>query len=320
MATDYILLIHGVDTRSPDFANQLMDLIVKEMPSSNRSLKQIPIYWGDLNNDREAKLLATYQDAPIWKDLWFQDLRAGDLFRFFGDAALYLSRYIGGAIADRIWGKVSPIFSDHDPESRLHFVTHSLGTTILFDLLFSTRWDGPPSLPGYASVQHLREKIYGIASDTQPALVGMPLGSVTTMGSPIGLFSLIDVDQTTQEILDATGVPIASHDITPRLQIMLKALNARLNGRQLPWLNYIHPGDPIGSPLQLLLPQLVDDPAGNYIKVQDMLVPVNFGDPLAIVGMLAKGLGISILDGLQAHGSYWTSDKVAEGIADIISQ
>ena len=188
MATDYVLFIHGVDTRSSNFASQLIGLIAKKMPSSGRRLEQIPIYWGDLNNDREAKLLKAYQNAPIWKNLWFRNLRAKDLFRFSGDAALYLSRYIGGTIADRIWNKVSPIFSDHDPDSRLHFVTHSLGTIIFFDLLFSTRWDGPPSLPGYASVQHLREAIYGITSTAQPALVGMPLGSVTTMGSPIGLF------------------------------------------------------------------------------------------------------------------------------------
>jgi hypothetical protein len=320
MATDYVLFIHGVDTRSPNFASQLMGLIAKKMPSSGRRLEQIPIYWGDLNNDREAKLLKAYQDAPIWSDLWFQDLRAGDLFRFSGDTALYLSRYIGGAIADRIWNKVGSIFSDHDPDSRLHFVTHSLGTIIFFDLLFSTRWDGPPSLPGYACVQHLREQIYGIPSTAKPALSGMPLASIITMGSPIGLFSLIDIDQTTQEIRDTTGVPVASHDITPRLQIMLQALNARLNGRKLPWLNYIHPGDPIGSPLQLLLPQLVDDPAGSYIKVQDILVPVNITSPLEIVGVLTQGIGVSILDGLQAHGSYWTSDKVAEGIANVISQ
>ncbi len=320
MATDYVLFIHGVDTRSSNFASQLIGLIAKKMPSSGRRLEQIPIYWGDLNNDREAKLLKAYQNAPIWKNLWFRNLRAKDLFRFSGDAALYLSRYIGGTIADRIWNKVSPIFSDHDPDSRLHFVTHSLGTIIFFDLLFSTRWDGPPSLPGYASVQHLREAIYGITSTAQPALVGMPLGSVTTMGSPIGLFSLIDIDHTTQEIRDVAGIPVASHDITPRLQIMLKALNVRLSGRKLPWLNYIHPGDPIGSPLQVLLLQLVDDPVGSYIKVQDMLVPVNIGSPLDMVGMLTQGTRISILDGLQAHGSYWRSGKVAEGIANIISQ
>jgi hypothetical protein len=140
------------------------------------------------------------------------------------------------------------------------------------------------------------------------------------MGSPIGLFSLIDIDQTTQEIRDVAGVPVASHDITPRLQIMLKALNVRLNGRKLPWFNYIHPGDPIGSPLQVLLPQLVDDPAESYIKVQDVLIPIDIRSPLDMVGMLTQGTGISILDGLQAHGSYWTSSKVAEGIVGIISQ
>jgi hypothetical protein len=329
MATDYVLFIHGVDIRLPDYAVPLMGLIAEKMPAANRRLEQIPIYWGDLNSMREAKLLDAYQRASAWKDLWFKDLRAGDMLRFTGDAALYLSRYVGGAIADRIWEKASPIFLSPDPDDRLHFVTHSLGSVILFDLLFSTRWDGPPSLPGYESVQNLRRAIYGIASVTQTALVGMPLGSVSTMGSPIGLFSLIDVDQTTHEVRDATGMPLASHDITPRLQIMLRALTALLAGRKLLWRNYLHPGDPIGSPLQVLLPQLIDDPGGDYLDVKDALVPSNMLDILRerfpdnildLFGALTKGSGVSVIDSAQAHTSYWTSDEVAQGIADTIAR
>jgi len=329
MTTDYVLFIHGVDTRLPDFAVPLMALVAEKMPPSDRRLEQIPIYWGDLNSKREAKLLAAYKDASAWKDLWFQELRAEDMFRFTSDAALYLSRYVGGAIADRIWEKASPIFLDPDPDDRLHFVTHSLGTVILFDLLFSNRWDGPPSLPGYDSVQNLRRAIYGIPGAAQTALVGMPLGSVTTMGSPLGLFSLIDIDQTTQEVRDANGIPLATHDITPRLQIMLKALNALLEGRKLLWRNYLHPGDPIGSPLQVLLPQLVDDPGGSYLEVKDVLVPSNILDILrerfpanilGLIGALTRGSGVSVIDSAEAHSSYWTSDEVARGIADIIAR
>lgn len=327
MATDYVLFIHGVDTRLPDFAVPLMDLITKKIP--DYPLKQIPIYWGDLNNEREAKLLAAYEEAPAWKDLWFKNLRTGDMFRFTCDAALYLSRYVGGAIADRIWEKASFIFEDDDPDSRLHFVTHSLGTVILFDILFSARWDGPPSLPGYDSVRKLRQAIYGIPSVGQTALVGMPLGSLITMGSPVGLFSLIDVDQTMLEVRDDKGIPIVSHDITPRLQIMLKALNTLLKGQKLLWRNFLHPGDPVGSPLSVLVPQLVDDSEGCYVDVKDVIVPSNALDILKerfpsnildLLGVVTRGYGVSVIDSAEAHSSYWNSDEVAQGIANIIKQ
>jgi hypothetical protein len=338
MATDYVLLIHGVDTRSADYAGQLIPLIREKLPA-NYPVEQIPIYWGDLNDQREAKLLDAYVRAPVWNDLWFQGLRAGDMFRFTGDAALYLSRYVGGAIACRIWEVAGPVLSNPQEGDRLHFVTHSLGTVIVFDLLFSTRWDGPTSLPGYASVQNLRHAIYGVPGVAGSPLVGMPLGSVTTMGSPIGLFSLIDIDQTTQEIRDANGVPLASHDITPRLQIMLKALNTLLKGRRLIWRNYIHPGDPVGDPLQELLPQLVDDPGRQYVDVADVLtlqrafMPTNLREILksnnpqgVLLDKALNALGewikgdAAIVAAPEAHGSYWTSDLVAQGIADTIKQ
>jgi hypothetical protein len=35
--------------------------------------------------------------------------------------------------------------------------------------------------------------------------------------------------------------------------------------------------------------------------------------------VLTQWTGASILDSVQAHGSYWMSDKVAEGIAPILS-
>ena len=326
MAIDYVLFLHGVDVRSEDYADTLIGLIKSEIPDSSSSLVTIPIYYGDLSDQQEARLLDAYEQAPIWLRLWFPHLRTGKMLRFAGDAALYLSRYTGGAIADLIWAKAKYALSSAQPDDHLHLVTHSLGTVILFDMLFSARWDGPPSLPGYWSVQSLRDALYGISGASQGPYVGIQLGSVTTMGSPIGIFSLMDVDKSTDEVRDANSNPLASHDITPRLQVMLDYLRARMGGENLLWRNYLHPGDPIGSPLKIVLPELLGY-QGRYVDVDDILVPSHLGEILEepypdnlvyLLGELFGSSDASILASVDAHSSYWHSRKVARDIANTI--
>jgi hypothetical protein len=347
MATDYVLFLHGVNTHSEDYADPLIKMICDKAKSSDHSLVLIPVFWGNIQakQDREAKLRAAYVNASIWQQVWFKNLRTRDMLDFASDAALYLSRYIGGAVAECIWNKWQEVFpSDLKRGDRLHIVTHSLGSVILFDLLFSSRWDAPSTLPGHGCVMALRKAIYGISRDatmrhqghfpneaSDPQLnpdlfTGIELRSITTMGSPIGIFSLIDVGQ------NITEVPDATHDITPRLQIMLRYLANRMREEsadwKLPWRNFLHPGDPVGSPLEILLPQLVDGQAG-YLDVEDVLAPSNLREllsarlPINIFDFFAKLVGwstISVLNSANAHTSYWTSNKVAQGIADIIIQ
>ncbi len=57
--TDYIVFIHGVNTRTrieqPDYAEDLIRSIDKELPNLN--LKQIPLYWGNVGLTQENNLL-----------------------------------------------------------------------------------------------------------------------------------------------------------------------------------------------------------------------------------------------------------------------
>lgn len=160
MATDYVLFIHGVTVREPEpamYANGLFDSIskyVEQKKSQNkndgkpsRTLKKVPLYWGNVGVPQEQALLAEYRSSPLWNRFWFRPLREGTFLRFTGDTALYLSRYIGGKVADKLKADaeqalgVGPLDSfQPDPEDRLHLVAHSLGAVILFDILFSARW------------------------------------------------------------------------------------------------------------------------------------------------------------------------------------
>jgi hypothetical protein len=123
------------------------------------------------------------------------------VLQFVGDIALYLSSYVGSKVVDTIKDQALKGLSNASEGDRLHLVTHSMGTVILFDILFSHRWDDL-SIPGHESVNAIRSVIFGIPPNP---MQGIKLGSITTMGSPIAIFSLMDVDQGMQEARKALG-------------------------------------------------------------------------------------------------------------------
>jgi hypothetical protein len=318
MPTDYLLFNHGVSTRDtrpqPTYADPLFDLVQRHYNAPGRTLKKVALYWGDVNVEEEQKLLKLYQASPIWQDLWFRDLREKQFMQFAGDAALYISRAVGAKVADVLEKQAVAGLKGYDPEEdRLHIVTHSMGTVILFDLLFSARWD-PTYMPGHASVEVIRSGLFGVfPNPTQ----GIRLGSIATMGSPIGFFSLLDVTPAhSLEEEDAQGHILSTHDITPRLEMFLESLYREL-GTKLPWYNFIHPGDPIGYPLEKLLPSLIDGES-KYIDIQDILT-----HPTSLTDFMTEPFSqtlLALLHGGEAHTSYWQSDLVAQKIAQAIEK
>jgi hypothetical protein len=134
-------------------------------------------------------------------------------------------------------------------EDRLHVVAHGIGTCILLDILFAPRWD-QQGLPGYDSVSAIRAAVYGVEPKWQQGLL---LASISTMGCPLGFFSLLDVDSSERIEVNTSGGDINSHDIIPRLRHLLARHQDRL-GIRLLWQNFAHPGDLMASPLSPLLP------------------------------------------------------------------
>jgi hypothetical protein len=311
--TNYILFIHGVNTREPrekpTYANKLFQKLQANV-HSNCQLKPIPLYWGDIHVTAESKLVDTLEKSPLWHDLWFRDFRSNQIIQFAGDAALYISRFIGAKVVAELKEKALTELQNFKPEDQLHLVAHSWGTVILFDILFAERWDSPDA-PGHHDVMEIRNAIFGIEGEKGTAEQGIKLASINTMGSPIGIFSLTAVSQ----YGDIHPNKLSTHDITPRLQDLLESLSKARQGKQLPWRNFIHRGDPIASPLKELLIDLVDQQQ-KYLEFQDILTrPVSLGDFLFFP---VSQTFYALLNGGSAHGSYWYSDQVAKDISQSI--
>jgi hypothetical protein len=351
MATDFVVFIHGVNTRNmSDFygqAREMFNAIEKEVGySPTRELKPIFLYWGDVaktsitelseslqGSDDDGKTAKDLTDFATWKKFWFLDLRKNAVLNFVGDAALYLSRGVSVTIIkilvdqallqlglDNIQQLQSkpPVSGDED---RLHLVTHSWGTVILFDILFADRWEDPDLEPDILqAVEDLRSCFFGIGKDldTSDGAVldiknfGIPLASLHTMGSPISLFNLINSGEG------------KNFNLTPKLKEFLKS-STKIIGTPLPWNNYAHPGDPVAYPLSGAMKQsLGKDPGSNL--VQDISEFVSIQDIVTTPSKLAQAVNLvpffplSLLGGGGAHGSYWKDANVAKNIAKVIKE
>jgi hypothetical protein len=305
MATDYIIFIHGVNTREkrekPQYADQLFDRLQKSV--SAHKLEKIALYWGDVNQQAENDLLKQLQSSPFWQQMWFKTFREQQILQFAGDAALYISRHIGSKVVKRLKAQAFEGLKNAQPNDCLHLVTHSWGTVILFDILFANRWDNP-KIPGHEDVMAIRKAIYGIEPNPTQ---GFKIASIHTLGSPIAIFTLTNVIPGK----DGADSP-SSHDITPELQKLLESLYAARNGKKLPWKNYIHPGDPIAYPLKELILNLVDGDE-KYLAMKDIMTY-----EATWLDLLTAQSVLPLLSGGKAHGSYWESNKVVEDISSAV--
>ncbi|MGL4617588.1 MAG: hypothetical protein ACRCZS_00785, partial [Chroococcidiopsis sp.] len=90
MATNYILFVHGVNTReereTPEFADELIDNLKAKLgqEKTNKTV-YIPLYWGDVNIKAENRLLKQLQASPLWEEMWFRTFREQQLLQFAGD-------------------------------------------------------------------------------------------------------------------------------------------------------------------------------------------------------------------------------------------
>jgi hypothetical protein len=312
MSKDYVLFLHGVNVRESSenekkqiyiYADKLFKLIAEEVQqeTSDRNCIKVPLYWGNVNREALKELMAGLQGSSKWNKVWFQDFRKSHLLHFVGDAGLYISRLIGSMAADQLKEQIFKGLKDYKSgEDRLHLVTHSWGTVILFDILFASRWDDS-KIPGYQSVKSIRDRLYGMGEDPEK---GIRLASIHTMGSPIALFSLIAISGKNEN-------SESTHDISPGLKDLLKKLVQGDN--RLPWLNFIHPGDPIAWPLEKVINKLITG-SENYLQVEDILTRGSgFLECIAQSPPIRQTF-LALVNGGSAHGSYWQNQDVARRI------
>jgi hypothetical protein len=306
---DYVIFIHGVNTRQErdqqGYSGELFNKITGKTTNNTKEVKKIELYWGDVNVANEQELVSDWQASTVWQQLWFRGYRENQLLQFIGDAALYISRAVGEKMLAQLFEQLKQGLEGANDNDELHLVAHSWGTVILFDILFASRWDEN------TNVENIRKAIYGVrtnASTSDSINEGYKVVSIHTIGSPIAIYQLMRLNNNTKN----------THEISTRLKEFINTLY-QTNGNAVNWNNYIHPGDPVGYPLEKVLPSVLGLEDGAKIKVSDIILPLSGFIDFAI-SIVNQSIFSLLLNGGKAHGSYWKDDKVAAEIAGFINQ
>ncbi|WP_066376821.1 hypothetical protein [Anabaena sp. CA = ATCC 33047] len=217
-----IFFIHGVAESKVKFAQPLKYLIKEEFSKRGKTFPYFHSgFYADILNNKDKIWNFIHQDLEHLKQenphVDIQDIFRGQEIRqefisdFVGDAFTYLNSERGAKIRESITGHLEELIQHHPDEKELHIIAHSMGTVILWDILFSDKFQ--PGDPAFQMRSLILDKV--------------KLKSITTMGSPILLFNMI-------------------LDVNPN-QINDFVINFNL--QTLRWTNIIHSSDLIAYPL-----------------------------------------------------------------------
>ncbi|HEY9296856.1 MAG TPA: hypothetical protein VIQ31_10860, partial [Phormidium sp.] len=213
-----------------------------------------------------------------------QKCRKGFLSEFIGDVFTYFNQERGLAIRKKIAQQLYDFLKNHPDDEELHIIAHSLGSVILWDILFSDRFNAKDpafyirSMIGSCNEPNVSKKVY--------------LKTITTMGSPI-LFVNTMLNVRAEKIREFT---------------------ACYQQKSLRWVNIVHASDIVSYPLHS---QLNIHTSGNFVFRDEYIwEDANLAEKAArSVGQvdLAMALGVS-----DAHSSYLNSQKTARLVVNNI--
>ncbi len=264
-----VWFMHGASVRQITYADPVRSRLITDF--ANRGLTAPEFYscfWGDVLGSTDQLWDWVQQDleALRWEqpqidldDVFHYRQRREQLISgFFNDIFNYLNSRRGKEVRKAIAMQFLNCISEMPFEEELHIVAHSLGSVILWDMLFSPAYG--PSDPAF----YLRKVIKGLA----PAGTGrkLILRSVTTLGSPLLFFN---------RLLDIDADP-------------LKQFARRYTADPLRWVNVIHASDIFAYPLRSSL-DLVDTPLyfrDQYLGDRNFLKK-NIGDVAMALGLVS---------------------------------
>lgn len=289
-----IFFIHGVATRDAQYAEPLRAFIRQEFNNKGKFPHFHASFWGNFLGDRDRMwngidqdLQELRQESPQanLEDIFrYRKFREGFLSQFAGDFLAYLNPQRGIAIRKVIAQDLDNLLRENPEEMEIHIIAHSLGSVILWDILFSERFS--PKDPAF----EIRAMINGL---NQPnAAHQVSLKSITTMGSPILFLNTM-------------------LDVKPE---QVKQFVAGYQEEPLRWLNIIHASDVVAYPLRASLK--LNSFRNLFFRDNYICADANLAEKAArIVGQLDAAMALGVAD---AHSCYWNAQITGNLITDNI--
>jgi hypothetical protein len=284
-----VFFIHGVATRTNEYANELMDKITEELSKRGQ---QVPIYysslWGGVLKNTPQLWNWVQQDLNDFQKNSKIDI--GDVFQyskyreffvshFFNDLFTYLNLDYGWEIRKVIALQLLELLEKYPNENELHIVAHSLGGVILWDILFSEKFK--PDDPAF----YIRSVIKELAESKKKESNQVSLDSITTMGTPILLFNLM-------------------LGINPE---NLKLFASKYRDKPFRWVNIIRSSDPLAYPIRASFN--IDLPSQLFLRDRYIGSRALWKKSAPYISALG---GLAIAHGLErSHTSYWRKSRVS---------
>ncbi|MBD2230537.1 hypothetical protein [Phormidium tenue] len=291
-----VFFIHGVATRDVKYSNSLIEGIKKEFNQIDQKLPYFyTSFWGHVLNDfnkiwnhidEDLHSLEKRNPGVNAKESFrYRQFREGLISEFAGDMFTYMNEKQGREVRQLIADQLLKFVEKHPDEEEIHIIAHSLGTVILWDILFSDKFeDGDPA--------HVIRSIIskqGSGENTRR----VSLSSITTMGSPILFFNAM--------------LGINAKDIERKIR--------DYTSRRIKWLNVVHASDIIAYPLSTSLN--LSDKSNLVFRDQFICKDANLLETAARkINQQEVALIASTVD---AHNSYWTLHEVSQSISNQVT-
>ncbi|WP_287280517.1 hypothetical protein [Okeania sp. SIO2G5] len=289
-----IFFIHGVATRNTDYAKPLQKALSEGLLQNHCPPAHYKAgFWGDVLNPLDDGTIQNHISTDLHNEMQKADgkVDVNDLFRyrkireefispFVVDLMSYLTPTRGRAIRQKLADQLIGFAKEHPNEKELHIVCHSLGTVILWDSLFQSRY--------HANDPALRiRQFLGLGDCHTPRMASqLRLKSITTMGSPIlYMNTMLGIKPETIKQFAQKNAP------TP-----------------LKWLNIIHASDVIAYPLRSSLKM---DSSWN-LRFEDKFVKWHTKDDVLqqAARTLSWDAAAMALSTQKAHCNYWEDPQV----------
>lgn len=280
--------MHGVNTQNTGYADVLIRKIKKSIfiQKGEVSANFYSSFWGNIFNNKKHQVIGCIEQdyaracnkhshnflfrESVYK---FQQHRKQLINNFLGDFLIYQNPIRGKAIRETIYGQLEQFLNDHDGKEEIHFIAHSLGSIILWDLLFSD----------YSS--HIEEQ--DPAYLFRKKVSEFNLSSITTLGSPmLFLKQMLDLDFSAINLY-LSKISQVDNRKTKRLR----------------WVNIIHPSDMIAYPLS----SAIEDETNSNLLFFDQYVCQNANIAEKLIGWTNSDLGM-IVAAQDAHASYFADN------------
>jgi hypothetical protein len=280
-----IWFMHGASVRNIQYPDPMRYRLIEAFTDRGLAIPEFyTCYWGDIMGNsnlwdfvqQDLEHLKWEQPQFDLEDMFHYRLRREQLISgFFNDIFNYLNPKQGKEVRRTIARQLLDALSSDPFEEELHIVAHSLSCVILWDMMFSDRYD--ESDPAF----YFRSVINGLTA--KPDGRKVTLRSLTTMGSPLLFLNrVLDID-------------------LQRLKDFTNHYSAR---DPLRWVNIINASDIFAYPMRASL-DLMDEALffQDHYLGESNFIKKNIGDVTMALGMAAD------------HTQYWRSSRTARVVA-----